>query len=129
MVSNKSNFAISSWHHNDNNEEDEIVILEEEDIRSGVDDCSRSLLGRLMADRNFNVGAVEAAFNAIWNQPTSLRIKQHDDNVYQFFFDNETDVVRAEHGSPWLFKQYMIHLRRWKPDMQIPQEDFTHIPV
>ncbi|MED6167456.1 hypothetical protein PIB30_002938 [Stylosanthes scabra] len=67
-----------------------------------------------MSDRSFSLGIVESAFTAIWNYPKSFKIKAHGDNVYQFFFAKETDLIRLERGSPWLIKQFTIHVRRWK---------------
>ncbi|KAL4300654.1 uncharacterized protein LOC107607559 [Arachis ipaensis] len=81
-----------------------------------------------MADREFSLEALEAAFDMIWNHLDGLRIKYYGDNIYQFFFyDNEADVIRLERGLPWLFKQYVIHLRKWKVDMNIINEDYTII--
>ncbi|XP_057745439.1 uncharacterized protein LOC130963326 [Arachis stenosperma] len=108
---------------------EEIVCLSEDDIKSGLEDCSRSLVGRLMADRSFSMGMIEAAFFAIWNQPEGFCLKYHCENIYQFFFAKEADVIRVERGSPWLFKQYVIHVRRWNAEMNIEEADYSLIPT
>ncbi|XP_025636032.1 uncharacterized protein [Arachis hypogaea] len=108
---------------------DDVVCLEAEDVRARIENCSKSLIGRLMADRGFSGGTMDAAFGAIWNHPEGLRVKAHGDNVFQFFFNDESDLIRVEKGSPWLFKQFVIHLKRWNASRKIEDEDFTLIPI
>ncbi|MED6162978.1 hypothetical protein PIB30_075602 [Stylosanthes scabra] len=60
MESNESQRSPSTLLDHDRNpnrvdEEEDVVKLNEEDIQFGIDNCSRSLLGRFMADRTLNV--------------------------------------------------------------------------
>ena len=82
-----------------------------------------------MADKTFSTGTMENALGAIWGRPEGFRVLEHGDNVYQFFFEREIDALRIELGSPWLFKNYILCLRRWKEGMQIEEEDFSTVPV
>ena len=116
-------------HQSDLENEEDILFFEEEDIREGVEECSKSLIGRLMADRSFSTGTLEAALGAIWGQPEGFRVLDHGDNIYQFFFAKNVDVLRIEMGAPWLFKNYIMHLRKGRDDMKIEEEDFAHIPI
>lgn len=84
-------------------EEEEILFFEEEDIKSRLEDCTRSLVGRLLTD---TLGTLENAMGAIWGHPEGFRVFDHGDNVYKFFFAKEVDVLRIEMGSPWLFKNF-----------------------
>ena len=46
-------------------EEEEILYFDKEDIKSGVEDCSRSLVGRLLTDKSFSLGTIESTLGAI----------------------------------------------------------------
>ncbi|MED6223632.1 hypothetical protein PIB30_075918 [Stylosanthes scabra] len=82
-----------------------------------------------MADRSFSFELIEGAFTAIWNYLDDLRITSLGDNIYQFFFAKETDLLRVERGFPWLFKQYVIHVQRWNKDSELGASDFSIIPM
>ena len=75
-----------------------------------MEECSKSLIGRLMADQSFSRGTLEAALGAIWGHLEGFRVLDHGDNIYQFFFAKHVDVLRIEMGTPWLFKNYILHL-------------------
>ena len=52
--------------------EEEIILFYEEDIKSGVEDCRWSLVGRLLADKSFSLGIMESALGAIYGHPRVL---------------------------------------------------------
>ncbi|XP_015941350.1 uncharacterized protein LOC107466854 [Arachis duranensis] len=95
---------------------EEVVVLEEEDISEGLHACLRSLNGRIFADRTFSTSTMEGVMTAIWGRPEGLRVVDKGKNQFQFFFDKDTDVARVERGSPWLFKNFILHVIRWKED-------------
>ncbi|MED6196380.1 hypothetical protein PIB30_046851 [Stylosanthes scabra] len=76
--------------------DDEVVTLDATDVKENTEEFSKSLVGRIMADRSFRFGLIEGAFTAIWNYPEDLRIKLLGDNIYQFFFAKETDLLRIQ---------------------------------
>nr|XP_025628795.1 uncharacterized protein LOC112722023 [Arachis hypogaea] len=51
------------------------------------------------------------------------------DNYFQFFFNKEVDVLRIERGSPWLFKDYVLHVKRWKEDQNGDEEIVSNFSV
>ncbi|XP_025673672.1 uncharacterized protein [Arachis hypogaea] len=110
-------------------DEDSIIVIEKKDIQVGVERCSRSLVGRLWADKQFSVGTIEPAMQAIWRQPEGFKVIDHGGNVFQFFFQDERDVIRIERGAPWLFKNYILNLKWWKEDEHIGDLDFTQVPM
>ncbi|MED6192078.1 hypothetical protein PIB30_006905 [Stylosanthes scabra] len=107
--------------------DDEVVSLDASDVKEVTEDFSKSLFGRIMADRSFSFGLIEGSFTAIWNYPEGLTIKSLGDNIYQFSFVKETDMIRVERGSPWLFKQYLVHIQRWNKDMALEASNFSII--
>ncbi|WOL16390.1 hypothetical protein Cni_G25177 [Canna indica] len=108
--------------------EDDIVV-EEEDIKEGVSACLKSLVGHLLSDRPFSAETLESALKSIWGHPEGFRVLPLGDNIFQFFFDCALDAVRVEQGGPWLFKNYILNLKRWRMDMNMVTEDFIHVPI
>ncbi|MED6210488.1 hypothetical protein PIB30_064554 [Stylosanthes scabra] len=83
-----------------NNELDEPIQLKEKDIRGGLKACFNSLVGRLFADKAFSVGTMESALRAIWEKTQGFRVIEVGHNKFQFFFEEEMDLMRIEKGSP-----------------------------
>ncbi|MED6127571.1 hypothetical protein PIB30_089263 [Stylosanthes scabra] len=44
--------------------------------------------------------------SAIWGKPEGFQVLRIGSNLLQFFFAHETNVLRIERGSPWLFKGF-----------------------
>ncbi|MED6199647.1 hypothetical protein PIB30_077876 [Stylosanthes scabra] len=93
---------------------EEVVILGEEDISESFKLCSKSLIGRIFADRIFSACTMENALDAIWSRPSGFRVADLGKNYFQFFFDKDTDVNRIVNGSPWLFKGFILNLKKWE---------------
>ncbi|XP_016164946.1 uncharacterized protein LOC107607511 [Arachis ipaensis] len=74
-------------------------------------------------------GTLEAALNTIWRQPEGFRILDHGGNKFQFFFKDEIELLNVEKGVPWLFKNYILNLKRWKEDSIINDVEFSHVPI
>ncbi|XP_016173639.1 uncharacterized protein LOC107616158 [Arachis ipaensis] len=103
-----------------------VILLEEADISEGINACSNSVYGRLFASKTFSVGTMGNALKAIWGNPEGFSVSDKGDNYFQFFFNKEVDVLRVERGSPWLFKDYVLHVKRWKEDQN---ESFKTLEV
>ncbi|MED6109684.1 hypothetical protein PIB30_035952 [Stylosanthes scabra] len=110
-------------------EEEPIIMLDRYDITVGVERCTRSLIGRLLADRSFSAGTIEAALGSIWRHPDGFKVLNRGGNIFQFFFSEERDVIRIERGAPWLFKNYILNLQRWKENRPIEEAEFIHVPL
>ncbi|XP_057755294.1 uncharacterized protein LOC130974423 [Arachis stenosperma] len=106
-----------------------VILLEEADISEGINACSNSLYGRLFASKTFSIGTMENALKAIWENPKGFSVSDKGDNFFQFFFNKEVDVLRVERGSPWLFKDYVLHVKRWKEDQNCDEEIISNFPV
>ncbi|XP_015965200.1 uncharacterized protein LOC107488925 [Arachis duranensis] len=99
-----------------------VILLEEANISEGINACSNSLYGRLFASKTFSIGTMGNALKAIWGNPEGFSVSDKGDNFFQFFFNKEVDVLRVERGSPWLFKDYVLHVKRWKEDQNCDEE-------
>ncbi|XP_016206779.1 uncharacterized protein At4g02000-like [Arachis ipaensis] len=69
------------------------------------------------------------ALKAIWENPEGFSVSDKGDNYFQFFFNKEVDVLRVECGSPWLFKNYVLHVKRRKEDQKGDEEIVSNFPV
>ncbi|RYR04589.1 hypothetical protein Ahy_B06g084363 [Arachis hypogaea] len=96
-------------------DEETVLLFNDEDIKDGIEKCSRR--------------TIEAALYAIWSQPIGFKVIDHGGDLFQFFFDNETDLIRIERGAHWLFKNYILNLRRWNEDLEIKDEEFAMVPT
>ncbi|XP_016206480.1 uncharacterized protein LOC107646844 [Arachis ipaensis] len=106
-----------------------VVFLGEEDIVEGVQACANSLTGRIFANRQFTMGTMENALTAIWGKPKGIRVTEIKSNVFQFFFDMEEELLRIEQGSPWLFKNFVLHVRRWNIQEEAADNVISKFPV
>ncbi|XP_015944044.1 uncharacterized protein At4g02000-like [Arachis duranensis] len=106
-----------------------VILLEEADILEGINACSNSLYGRLFASKTFSIGTMGNALKAIWGNPEGFSVSDKGDNFFQFFFNKEVDVLRVERGSPWLFKDYVLHVKRWKEDQNCDEEIISNFSV
>ncbi|MED6123199.1 hypothetical protein PIB30_046877 [Stylosanthes scabra] len=64
MVDSSTQGPVNQANHED--VEEYVVKFDDEDIRESVNKCSKSLIGKLLSDRNFSVGTLESALHAIW---------------------------------------------------------------
>ncbi|XP_015950082.1 uncharacterized protein At4g02000-like [Arachis duranensis] len=69
------------------------------------------------------------ALKAIWGNSKGFSVSDKGDNSFQFFFNKEVDVLRVERGSPWLFKDYVLHVKRWKEDQNCDEEIIFNFSV
>ncbi|RYR68534.1 hypothetical protein Ahy_A03g015032 [Arachis hypogaea] len=69
------------------------------------------------------------ALKAIWENPEGFSVSDKGDNSFQFFFNKEVDVLRIERGSPWLFKDYELHVKRWKKNQNCNEEIISNCSV
>ncbi|MED6121187.1 hypothetical protein PIB30_027796 [Stylosanthes scabra] len=47
-------------------DEEAVIVLVLSDITEGIEHCSKSLLGRILADRSFSAGTIETSLTSIW---------------------------------------------------------------
>ncbi|XP_025607643.1 uncharacterized protein [Arachis hypogaea] len=109
--------------------EEDIVVLEETDISHGVKACTKSLTGRIFLAQKFSAGTMENALSAIWDKLIGFKVVNQGTNQFQFFFDEEKDMRRIEKGSPWLFKDYILHVRQWSDTQNSDDNSDSTFPI
>ncbi|KAI4300719.1 hypothetical protein L6164_034062 [Bauhinia variegata] len=53
-------------------EEDDVVNFEEEDLKEGVEECLKSLLGKVTANREINPRTLENVMKVVWGNPAEI---------------------------------------------------------
>ncbi|KAI4344883.1 hypothetical protein L6164_012067 [Bauhinia variegata] len=56
-------------------EEEEIVVFKEENLKEETEECSKSLVGKVIALRQINPRTIEIVMMAVWGNPLGFRIK------------------------------------------------------
>ncbi|XP_057720054.1 uncharacterized protein LOC130934508 [Arachis stenosperma] len=110
-------------------EDENIIVFGKEEIEESLQICAKSLIGRILADRSFGVGTVEGAMRAIWSHPEGFKIMDLGDNLFQFFFEKEVDLVRVERGAPWLLKNYIVNIKRWEEKDINNNDELSRVPI
>ncbi|KAE9445234.1 hypothetical protein C3L33_22868, partial [Rhododendron williamsianum] len=65
----------------------------------------------------------------LWGNPTGFKVVEIGDNLFQFVFGLEEDLVRVIAGKPWFFNNSFLILTKWHADMKVQQLVFKHSPI
>jgi len=63
-------------------------IYPEKIVQEGVNSCKKSLLGKIILEKNIHVSALKQGLASIWGEPAGLTIHEIEGNILQFFMDN-----------------------------------------
>ncbi|KAJ1421660.1 Zinc knuckle CX2CX4HX4C [Sesbania bispinosa] len=111
-------------------EEDTLLIIyDDEDINEAIHACSRSLIGRIITEKPIHTNSLQNALAGIWCNPKGLKIEEIQDKTFQIFLEEERDVDRVLRGSPWLFRNSWLILKKWERGREIEDMIFTHVPI
>ena len=78
---------MNSLQHLGLTKEEEMVIPISDHSRADLlEDCSLSLFGRLLTDRQQNTRALKSTLRAAWKMGSDLRIIEVGNNAFQFKF-------------------------------------------
>ncbi|KAJ1406186.1 hypothetical protein SESBI_25252 [Sesbania bispinosa] len=105
------------------------IIYDEEDVESGIESCSKSLYGKILTQKPIHMNSLQSALSGIWCNPKGLHIEEIVPRTFQFFFDEEDDVKRILVGSPWIFRNSWIILKRWSRIQTIDDIDFSKTTI
>lgn len=89
------------------------IHLDNDDIRTGVEECGRSVFLCLQGGRGFNIEGFKAAMTKAWQCPV-FNLHKLDEIFYQGFFDSEETVKHILENGPWCFDNSLILLRPWQ---------------
>ncbi|KAJ1440114.1 hypothetical protein SESBI_02352 [Sesbania bispinosa] len=90
-----------------------LIVYVEEDIREGVNSCLKSLVGRFLTEKPIHANSLPNALAGIWCNPKGFKVEDVGEKTYQFLFAEEKDADRILQGSPWIFRNSWLSLKRW----------------
>lgn len=93
-----------------------------------LEECSLSLFGRLLSDRQQNQRALKNTLRAVWKTGPELRIIDVGNNTLQFKFGSNYQMAWVENSGPWNFENNLLLLCRWKKGLTAENIAFTHSP-
>ncbi|XP_027090285.1 uncharacterized protein [Coffea arabica] len=90
------------------------VDLCSDDIRGGVQDCSRSLVGRLIGDKVANFTGVKNFTNHVWGYPRNMVVTELGPNLFQFQLEKEEDREKILEGGSWIMDNQILVIKEWE---------------
>ena len=109
-------------------EEEEDIIITAQNRDDLLEECSLSLFGRLLSDRQQNMRALKNTLRVAWKMGSELRIVDVGSNILQFKFGSSYQCDWVENNGPWNFENNLPLLCRWKKGLTATNIVFSHTP-
>ena len=109
-------------------EEEENISISAISKTELLEECSLSLFGRLLSDRQQNLKALKSTLRSVWKMGSDLRIVEVGNNVLQFKFSSRYQMEWVERSGPWNFENNLLLLCRWRKGLSSANISFTHSP-
>ena len=107
-------------------EEEEEISIKSRCKSDLLEECSLSLFGRLLADRNQNLRALKNTLQMAWKMGSDLQIVDVGDGILQFKFSLKYQMKCVEQNGPWNFENNLLLLCRWRRGLFATNISFTH---
>ncbi|KAJ1413339.1 Zinc knuckle CX2CX4HX4C [Sesbania bispinosa] len=105
------------------------IIYDDDDIADGVVSCCKSLVRKIITQKPIHLNSLQSALLGIWCNPKGLRMEEISVKTFQFFFKEEGDVERILRGSPWMFRNSWLLLKRWDRSITLDKLDFSKTSI
>ncbi|KAL0004280.1 hypothetical protein SO802_011841 [Lithocarpus litseifolius] len=109
-------------------EEEEEIPITAKSRADLLEECSLSLFGRLLTDRNQNLRALKNTLRLAWKMGSDLQIVEVGNKILQFKFNSEFQLQWVERNGPWNFENNLLLLCRWRKGLSVSNIVFTHSP-
>ena len=109
-------------------EEEEAIPISVSNYPGLLEECSLSLFGRLLSDRQQNQRALKNTLRSAWKMGSDMRIVEVGNNILQFKFSSKFQMEWVERCGPWCFDNNLLLLCRWKKGLTPTNISFTHSP-
>ncbi|CAL9216766.1 unnamed protein product, partial [Arabidopsis halleri] len=97
------------------------VRIPESDNSALISEGRLSLIGRVTNPSIQRPRAIVDFMPQYWNLTDRVRGRELGPDLFQFFFESETDLLSVLNKSPYHFKKWMLILQRWEP---VVSDDF-----
>lgn len=94
-----------------------------------LEECSLSLIGRLLTDKPYNQRAAKNLFRSVWKLGNDLKIVDVGNAVFQFRFKLESQLQWVVDNGPWSFDDHLLLVRRWEKGMTAHNIEFSSISL
>ena len=94
--------------------EREGIALCSEDISEGIQDCSISLVGKLIGEKVANFTGIKNFTNHAWGYPRNMVVTELGPNIFQFQLEKEQDREKVLMGGPWVMDNQILVVKEWE---------------
>ncbi|CAA0810580.1 Uncharacterized mitochondrial protein AtMg01250, partial [Striga hermonthica] len=115
-----------------------IIDLGDEDVQTGVEECHKSLFGKIVGEKRAHFLGIKRAMSLIWKQQQPMEVRELGPNFFHFMFENTENIKRIEGGTNWIFENQYVIISRWKEGLNCKDEVFSmlkmwvqvhHVPI
>ncbi|XP_075640643.1 uncharacterized protein LOC142612431 [Castanea sativa] len=89
-------------------EEKADIVVKQSHREKTLEECSLSLLGRLLTDKPYNQKAAKNLFRSVWKLRNDVKIIDVGNGVYQFHFKLESQLRWVAENGPWSFDNHLL---------------------
>jgi hypothetical protein len=82
------------------------------DLISTADQPKSCLAAKFLTRRALNAEAVARTFKPLWRTDHGFTIRDMNDNILVFAFEDEADRERVMLGEPWAYDKHLVVLQR-----------------
>ena len=101
------------------------IQIEGEDVLQSLDECKRSVIGKVFGDKVAHIAGVRSFASNMWIFAKNLRIVEIGIKKFQFIFDNMHDREKVLGGRPWVYDNQPLILVPWKEGIETKEGIFT----
>ena len=83
------------------------------------------LLAKLITNKNIGLSYVRDMVLKAWDSAYPLELKRMDKDIFMFSFSHEVDAYRAYHRRPWSCKGGTLILKKWSPEVNWQEVEFS----
>nr|POE73998.1 uncharacterized protein CFP56_45342 [Quercus suber] len=109
-------------------EEEEGIPITTRSKSDLLEECSLSLFGRLLSNKQQNQRALKSTLRSAWKMGSELKIYDVGNNILQFKFSSRYQMEWVESSGLWNFENNLLLLCLWKKGLSTTNMVFTHSP-
>ncbi|KAJ1407826.1 hypothetical protein SESBI_24015 [Sesbania bispinosa] len=88
-----------------------------------------SLMGVFITEKPIHANSFQSALASIWCNPKGFKVEEIMEKKFQFLFDDAKDAERVLRGSPWIFRNSWLSLKRWERGQEVESLNFPVVPL
>ena len=85
------------------------------------------LAAKFLTRRALSMDAVARTFRQLWRLTAGFKIRNMNDHVVLFVFNNQGDIDRILRSEPWCFDKYLMVFQQYDGDISISKLNFQWV--